>query len=109
MNEDETHVTLRQWGIMRDRFGWRLVGYQMDSRGNNRLRVSSPVSLVDDTTMVVVTSSGRHYHLEGSEDGVTAIKIIRGHRARFGLTADDAFVVDFDDVVQARSPRGVAH
>lgn len=99
---EEPEVTLVHWGIMRDPYGYRLVGYRADTK---RGRVTSPVVALEGLTRTAETESGRIYHLRGDPDHKAAAMVIVHHMRRAGLTVDDVELARVEDVVLAFAPK----
>lgn len=101
---EEPEVTLEQWGVMQDKYGYRLVGIHAVTRYG---RVTSPLIAVNRTDMTAVTLSGRVYRLRGPEDHDEAAKLIHVHLRKWGLTVRDAALADFDEAVMALVSRPI--
>jgi len=83
--DEEPHVRLERWGVMRDSSGYRLVGIHADTQ---RCRVSSKVVAWDSHARIAETESGRQYHLVGEPNPEIAVQLIWVHTARWGAPRD---------------------
>lgn len=99
---EEPDVTLVHWGIMRDPYGYRLVGYRADTK---RGRVTSPIVAFEGLTRMAETESGRVYHLRGEPNDKAAAWIVVEHMRRAGFTVADVELARVEDVALAFAPK----
>lgn len=93
--EEDPFVEMSRWGIMRDPFGYRLVGRE---NGAARGRISSPVIAWDGRSQTATTTSGRFYRLVGKLDPTVAAILLKAHAARFGLRSREVMLAETSDL-----------
>lgn len=99
---EEPEVTLVHWGIMRDPYGYRLVGYRADTL---RGRITSPIVAFEGLSRTAETESGRVYHLRGPSDYPAAWLVACEHMRRAGLGPDELDLATVADVALAFAPK----
>ena len=93
--EIDPFIQMDRWGVMRDRFGLRLVGREI---ATNAARVSSPVVSWDANSQTVTTLSGRFYRLVGEPNPTVAANLVKAHRNKWRLHTDEAVLADPGDL-----------
>ena len=93
--EIDPFIQMDRWGVLRDRFGLRLIGREI---ATNSARVSSPVTAWDRRSQTATTLSGRFYKLVDAPNPTVAANLVKAHRNKWRLRPDEAVLADPGDL-----------
>jgi len=93
--DEDPFVQMDRWGVLRDRFGLRLVGREITT---NAARISSPVVSWDANSQTATTLSGRFYELVGAPHPVVTANVARARVNRWRLRPEEVSLVEPGDL-----------